>query len=177
MRIVAQNAQGFTLVELLMVVSIIAALSGFLIPGFSTYIDNQNVLQAQELLKNDLRTAQNRALTGVGTAVGTSFWGIKVVGDNANDYLLFSSAADSAAACNSVSSGGSGVTRSEPLPGRVVVRGSNGACVFFSTRNGDATIVNNPSGDTLRVAYTNESPCHGVQINAVGMMRGLNLCE
>ena len=58
------NFKGFTLIELLIVVTIMAVLTGALIPSFSKYIDNQNVRQALEQVKDDLRNTQNNALTG-----------------------------------------------------------------------------------------------------------------
>lgn len=47
-----------------MVVSIIAIIGGGIIPSFSQYLNDQNLKQAQEQLKSDLRTIQNKALTG-----------------------------------------------------------------------------------------------------------------
>jgi len=172
-----ENNSGFTLIELLMVVSIIAVLSSFLIPGFSNYIDKQNVLQGQEILKSDLRTAQNKALTGVGSSIGTAFWGVKVIGNNAADYLYFSSTAASGPVCDGIDASTAGVEKTQNLNGNVVVRDSNNACVFFSIRNGDATIVNNAGSDTLKVAHVDEAPCYGVQINSAGMIKGVKLCE
>ena len=173
----ARNNSGFTLVELLMVVSIIAILSGFLIPGFSNYIDSQNLLQGMELVKSDLRTAQNKALTGVGSATGAAFWGVKITGNNASDYLFFNSQGSSSDDCNNVSQASPGAQTSENLPGGVVVRDAAGVCVFFSVRNGDATMVNNGGSDTLQVAYPDDEACYGVQINSAGMIRGVALCE
>lgn len=59
--------KGFTLVELMIVVGILAIVSGIMIPSFSTYTRNQTLKQAQENLKSDLRSAQNKALTGTGS--------------------------------------------------------------------------------------------------------------
>lgn len=165
------SKNGFTLVELLLVVSIIAVLSSFLIPGFSNYIDNQNVLQASEILKSDLRSAQSKALTGVGAySSGILYWGIKIPSDNATSYIFFNSTANDATACtNAVAD-----TTSENLPGGVVIKGANGACIFFSVENGNANFVNTTG--SLDVGRVSEAACFAVAVNSVGMIRGVDLC-
>ncbi|MBT6401316.1 prepilin-type N-terminal cleavage/methylation domain-containing protein [candidate division WWE3 bacterium] len=171
---VPTRSNGFTLVELLLVVSLIAVLSSFLIPGFSNYINNQNIRQGQELLKSDLRTAQNKALTGVGSSSSTvNYWGLKIPSADAQSYIYFQSNTNDGSACD----GAVTDETSGSLPGDVVVKDANGTCVFFSLRNGDATIINlTGGGDTLSVGYPGENACYGVQINSVGMIRGVNLC-
>lgn len=173
MHVSARN-KGFTLVELLLVVSLIAVLSSFLIPGFSNYIDNQNIRQAQELLKSDLRNVQNKALTGVGASVSTvDYWGLKIPSSDAKNYIYFQSQTNDGSACDSAVAN----ETSGNLPGDVVIKGANGVCVFFSLRNGDATIVNLVGGgDTISIGYPDEPACYGVQINAAGMIRGVDLC-
>lgn len=162
--------QGFTLVEILLVVSIIAVLSGFLIPGFSNYIQNQNIKQAQELFKSDLRTVQNKALTGVGaTSSSIDYWGLKIVDANATNYYVFSSAEATGAACDAVNV--STAQKSETLPGEVVVRGAAGSCIFFSLDNGDAIVTGNGGSKTFGIGYPDEDACYGVEVNDVGMIR------
>lgn len=165
--------QGFTLIELLLVVSLIAVLSSFLIPGFSNYIDTQNIRQSQELLKSDLRTVQNKALTGVSASVaGVSYWGLKITSQDAANYSYFKSPTADAAACDSATL----EETSDSLPGDVVVREASGACIFFSLRNGDATVVNLGGSDTISIGYVGEDLCYGVQVNSAGMIRGVDLC-
>ncbi len=165
---------GFTLVELLLVVSLIAVLSSLLIPGFSTYIDNQNIRQAQEILKSDLRTAQNNALTGVGSSDTTvSYWGLKIPSQNATNYGFFKSAAATPEACDSASI----ETIATTLPGNVVVKDASGACVFFSARNGDALFLNYGNNDTLLVGRPGEETCFGVQVNSAGMVKDIDTCN
>lgn len=55
---------GFTLIELLIVVSIISILFGIGIVAYSQFNRRQILLQAAKNLKNDLRLAQSKALTG-----------------------------------------------------------------------------------------------------------------
>ncbi len=67
-------AFGFTLIELLIVIAIIGILSAIAIPSFSDFNNNQRLSQAAKQVKNDLRSAQNRALNNVdGMAWGVSF--------------------------------------------------------------------------------------------------------
>lgn len=168
--------KGFTLVELLLVVSLIAVMSSFLIPGFSNYINTQNIRQAQESIKSDLRTVQNKALTGVSSSDPlVSYWGLKVLSQNASTYVFFKSNTNDAGACDAVDAAVADET-SDNLPGDVVVIDANGACVFFSLRNGDATIANLGGSDILPVGYAGEAPCSGVQINSAGMIRGVDTC-
>lgn len=171
MRLSAQN-KGFTLIELLLVVSLIAVLSTFLLPGFSNYIDLQNIRQGQESLKSDLRTVQNKALTGVGSSNSlVQYWGLKVPSDNANNYFYFQSTTADGPACDLAEKQETSVN----LPSDVVIMGAGGACVFFSLRNGDATIMRYAE-DTIYVGYAGDEACYGVQINSAGMIRGVDEC-
>jgi len=56
--------RAFTLIELLMVVSIITILAGATIPSFTGYLKGQTLKNAKEQFKNDLRSIQNKSLTG-----------------------------------------------------------------------------------------------------------------
>ncbi|OGC47613.1 hypothetical protein A2886_02390 [candidate division WWE3 bacterium RIFCSPHIGHO2_01_FULL_42_13] len=166
------NNRGFTLVELLLVVSLIAVLSSFLIPGFSNYIDNQNIRQAQEIVKSDLRTVQNNALSGVGSSSSSVlYWGLKISSQNASNYGFFKAAAANSSACSSATIEQTSVD----LPGAVVIRDGAGACVFFNLRNGDATVVNLPNS-TIKLGPAGVTACDGVQINSAGMIRGVEIC-
>jgi len=167
---------GFTLIELLIVVSMITVLSGLMIPGFTNYLNNQNIRQAQERLKSDLRTIQNKALTGVGLRTGVEYWGLKINSDNADHYYYFTSSNDDAGACNAAPI----TERSEKLPGAVVItNGTSATCVFFSFNSGDATVVNaGTGGRTIKVGYAGGN-CSGVTINPFGLIyaEDVALCD
>jgi len=78
------SARGFTLIELLIVIAIIGILTAIAIPSFSSFNTNQRLSQAAKQVKNDLRSAQNRAINSVeGNA-----WGINIAPD-ATYYTMF----------------------------------------------------------------------------------------
>ena len=136
--------RGFTLIELLIVISLVTIITGAVIPSFNSYIDNQGVKQAQETIKDDLRTVQNKALNGekatveLGTPAETvEYWGIEFSQDSTT-YTTFISTDQST--CNGGATRQDEVT-SRPLPGGNVVR-SPDDCVWFSFANGDATSSN-----------------------------------
>ena len=73
--------KAFTLIELLIVVSLITIITGALLPSFNNYIDAQNVKQAQEQVEDELRTLQNKALNGENASVELAsgqveYWGV-----------------------------------------------------------------------------------------------------
>lgn len=167
--------KGFTLVEILLVVSIIAILSAFLIPGFSNYTKSQNVRQGMEILKSDLRTAQNKALTGVNSVSnGADYWGIKIPSDDASNYQFFYSTVNSSCADADITFS----STSKTLPGGTSVLGEGGVCVFFSRKNGDANFVGQ-ADNKLHVGLSSDgvdAACKGIQVNSVGMMSTFDDC-
>src|SRR3989339_1397940 len=93
------RSSGFTLIELLIVVTIIVLVTGAAIPSFAGYVRNQTIIQATEQLKSDLRTAQNKAMTGASSTELISgnparFWGVRFssgasdTGSNTYDYFI-----------------------------------------------------------------------------------------
>lgn len=55
---------GFTIIELLVAMSITLLLAGGIIASFNTFNDNQRVQQGAITLKSNLRFAQNKAISG-----------------------------------------------------------------------------------------------------------------
>ncbi len=128
-----KNSKGFTLIELLISVSIIAIISGGIIPSFSGYIKNQNLKQAQEQIKSDLRSIQNKALTGSlsSSSSSPSHWGIRFVNDS-DTYTYFISTSNNICSDPSfVFDQGTG-----KIPNGVKIANFTG-CIFFSFQNGD----------------------------------------
>ena len=74
---------GFTLIELLIVIAIIGILSAIAIPSFSSFNTNQRLSQAAKQVKQDLRSAQNRAVNNI----DGKMWGIYFGGSGA--YYIF----------------------------------------------------------------------------------------
>jgi len=56
---------GFTLLELIITISIISILVVFAIPSYRGFQANQELIQAKDNLKSDLRFTQSQALAGI----------------------------------------------------------------------------------------------------------------
>jgi len=74
---------GFTLIELLVVIAIVGILAAASIPVFSSFTTSQRLSQAAKQVKNDLRSAQNRAINNIDGKI----WGIYFGGSGA--YYIF----------------------------------------------------------------------------------------
>ena len=161
-RILSENksSSGFTLIELLIVISLITIITGAVLPSFNTYIDNQNVKQAQEQVEDDLRVLQNKALNGQEASVQLSgsnvqYWGVEFVQNDPN-YTTFISVNNTTCTAGPTRQN-IGVSRN--LPGNSVIRSTSG-CIFFSFANGDGSF--NPAGSEV-VIVGPESVANGCQ--------------
>lgn len=85
------SSPAFTLIELLVVVSVIGILSAATIPVFNSFTQAQRLNQAAKQVKQDLRSAQNRALS----SIDGKAWGIYFV-PGGNSYTPFSCPPDEA---------------------------------------------------------------------------------
>jgi len=166
---------GFTLVELLLAVSIVIIMSGVLIPGFNRYSNTQILQQAQERAKSDLRNTQIKALSGVGVATGITHWGVKFL-PNQDRYGFFTTNSPNATTCNNTTP----TDWSAALGGNVLVRGTTTKCVFFSFDNGDIIFTDGGSTYTsctdsfscrIPFGYSSSTTCEWVAVNAGGLIR------
>lgn len=75
------NPSGFTLVELIVVIGIIAVLTVFIIPEFNTFNRNRSLQDSASELQSNIRVTQNNASSGVTCSGGVkaSDWRLLVV--------------------------------------------------------------------------------------------------
>jgi prepilin-type N-terminal cleavage/methylation domain-containing protein len=146
----SQMPSGFTLVEILLVVSIMAIMSAASIPGFRGYIIAQNTKQSMEQVKSDLRSIQIKAMAGsLSDDSSVSYWDV-TFRENRNNYDYLTSNA----------SFGGGVSRgvSENLVGDVVVKQNRS--IFFHIPTGDAyTIARLATGEVITPCAADGANC------------------
>jgi prepilin-type N-terminal cleavage/methylation domain-containing protein len=68
---ISDSCRGFSLVELLVSITLLALLAGLGLVKYNTYNQQQVVVQAASDLKNNLRLIQNKALSGEKDCSGT----------------------------------------------------------------------------------------------------------
>ena len=166
------KSKGFTLIELLIVITIIITITVSIVPSFAGYIRNQGVKQANEQVKSDLRSIQNKALTGALSdqtvnAAPVAYWAVRF--SNAARYEYF--IADVATSCpNSFTSGQ--LQGYADLASAVEVKSSGYKCIFFSMSNGSISTINF-SANNLIVGYagsTKDGDCRRIQFNTGGLI-------
>lgn len=157
------------MVELLVVVSIIAILTGALIPSFSGYTKNQALRQAQEQLVNDLFTAQNNALAGrknTVTPASVTHWGLRFNTTTPTRHYEFVTTQDSTFTANTCTNATS--ERKVSLSESMEVAGNSAQCIFFSLRNGNSS---SNTTQLVRVKRTGTTPCYEISISVVGLIK------
>lgn len=170
------NAKGFTILEILVVITVIAILTGLTVPTFGRFLTDQNLRQAQDQVVIDMRKIQNRALSGVGYVPDQSaYWGIAFKnGQSVYKYFITNTGANLNAAC---SQGWTSGEQGEMLPDRVVVRnpGFASGCIFYDFHRGNKTsipaniqsiIIGRPDGtgvDCMQINLSNAGLILGAQ--------------
>ena len=162
MNLPSVKTRAFTLIELMIVVTIITIVSGASIPAFSKYIRKQNLKQSQEQIKSDFRNVQNKALTGAlsDQQVGAppqnmEFWGISFT-ENSPTYTYFISPTD--LNCDTIQTQGSSNFSND-------IVSKTSTCVFFSVSNGGIT---GPS--PITVGYSGRDDNEVLNFNESGLI-------
>lgn len=181
--LIKKKPKGFTLIELMVVVSIIALVSGLTIPVFSNFAQNQNLRQAQQALESDIITAQNRALSGsnqvISPGVNNQYWVVNVP-HNSTDYFVYTTSNPDTSVCtNSPANGGdsgriSNLTR-YTLPNATMTSNDNltNFCIHFDYASGNAYM--NPQCATTdascsEIGVTDGTNCLPVIVNYSGLV-------
>ena len=183
---ITQNMRGFTLIELLIVVTIMVLVTGAVIPSFAGYIRNQNLKQAQEQVKSDLRTAQNKALTGALSdqtvnSNPVAYWGVRFHPQTATDYNAYDLyVSDTNTGCpNSFVAGQ--LQETLEISNELNFKSNSYQCVYFSLSNGATNSLNFPSSRVLLGYTTGSDPgdCRKVVFNGNGLIYSTNdeLCN
>lgn len=141
------NKSGFTLVEVLVAVGVLAVGSLAFLPSFTGSSRQKNLTQAVENAKDAIATARNRALTETGNPgdVGSfNYSGVKFT-RGSDKYIVFRSALADVATCQAVQASTSTPSlRSDgekQLPGGVQARmpsAESPTCIFFEFGTGNA---------------------------------------
>ena len=88
MRLPAYNNRGFSLLEMLVVVTISMGVIGAIVVNYNSFNEGQKIRQAALTLKSNFRLAQSRAITGLKPSAGcTSLRGYTVT-FNQNGYSI-----------------------------------------------------------------------------------------
>ncbi len=158
---------GFTLLELMVVIAIIATITGMAIPSFNNYITSQNLRQSQDQIKSDIRGIQIRALNGVKqNIVSPTFWGIFFLnGQSRYAYFVTDVPAPQLNnLCNNIlANSWDDLEKSEILTAEIEAK--NNACFFFSFEDGDAVCR---SANNVGVGYPDTGATHYVAVNRAG---------
>jgi prepilin-type N-terminal cleavage/methylation domain-containing protein len=172
------SEKGFTLLELLVVITILVAITAAAVPSFAGYIRNQGIRQATEQLKSDLRSIQNKALTGALSdqevnSNPVAYWGVRFSaggGSGTNRYEYFIS--DTATTCPSSFTTGQ-VQGYAELASTLDIRSSGYKCLYFSMANGSITPINFGSSNVLIVGLsgsTKDGDCRRLLFNTGGLI-------
>lgn len=163
-------ARGFTLIELMIVVFFLSALSTLSIPTFAGFSRRQTVKLAVDQLRGDVRNVQISSLSGKkepGTTGALGVWGIRFT-PNSRTYTLFSCPANADTVNDYSFTTCTGNRTTKTLPGKMEVKELLGqpttggmsliytayedSRVLFHTDDGD-TITDPLYGDPLRETF------------------------
>lgn len=149
---------AFTLIELLLVISVMTILTGAMIPSFTSYMKDQSIKQSVEQVKNDLRTIQNNVLTdSLPPEIPLTlpmYWGVLFEVNSPNYYYFHN-------ASNSTCDGLKDETKKFVLPNSITSLDTY--CIFFDFADGAA------SGSNY-VAVKDNRTTMCVKVNSAGLI-------
>lgn len=166
----APLSPSFTLFELIIVITMVVILSAAILPSFSNYINDQNVRQAGEQVRSDIRSAQNKALTGgasdelINGVTKPLYWVIRFVDDTSTYHFYTAATQDMCSSPTSSNSIDQGPSTS--LPGNsVIALSSSPTCVFINFANGGAI-----SQQNIYLKSSSSQLCVRVTIETSGLV-------
>ena len=150
---------GFTMVELLLVMGIFAILIALSSVNYFSTVNQNTVGNAENVLIADLRSAQNKAMSGTAVSgVSQTSWGVKFL---SNSYVIFPGTTYSASNTNNYV-----VT----LPERVVLSTTfPSSQVQFSRISGEVMGYGNAT-DTITLTVGSSSKT--IELNVYGTITG-----
>ncbi len=171
---------AFTLIELLITVSLITIATAAIVPAFTGFLQGQNLPAAKIQLKSDLRNVVNKALTGSYSdqylgPKQVKYWGVKWRNatseycyfiDSQNTVCLDAGlpAKDCRSTFHSFPSQHMTVLN---LPSGVIFN-SNTGCVFFNISDGSSSCAG--AGCTIQIKDTSTMKTDTVHIKSDGLV-------
>lgn len=149
-----QQSIGFTLIEMLIAVSIMMLVFGGGIAGYTTFNDRQIVVSAVEDLKQHLNFARSKALSGDLGGCST-LSGYRVMTQVAGESMLLNISPD----CG----GSFGNAKTYTFPPKLTITDLN---MIYKTPPGG--VVNLPAGGDIRILYAGRE--YGFEISQSGEM-------
>lgn len=154
-----QKSSGFTLIEMLVVVAIVAVLSGAIVTSSFAGQKRYDLARAAQQMSADLRRAQNLALAGkMQAGVSPTGYGIYT---NGNSYVLFYNLNP-----NKEHHGASVDMETIALPTNVSLA-PTGASVYFVPPD-PTTYINGASAGSLTFTLTNATYSKNITVYASG---------
>jgi len=151
-----KNVKGFTLVEILVAVGVLAVATLAFLPSFSKSYKEKSLQKAMDAVKDATTTARNSALTEVGNpgAEGTArfvYSGVKFERDS-GEYILFRSTDATSDICVNLPEDSAAIDSTKTLPNdivaRIAVAAESPLCVFFEYGTGVSIITRGSSDAT-----------------------------
>lgn len=167
------KSAGFTLIELLITVSVVALISGLLIPNLGGYTKTQKLKQAQSQILADVRLARSRALANTNYEPGAQYWVVTLTAASNTYTLATTSATSLPEACETTT-----LRATKQFPKGIVSRYST--CVLYAFKNAGAsfyyygTTPVTPKSLTVDYLGSSSTSCYGVRLNEAGSVYGDN---